>query len=156
MIRVLFICMGNICRSPMAEAVMKHLVEQEGLARQITVDSVGIDGWHVGEPRHPGSQAVLRGHGIPFAGSARQITLGDIARADYLVCMDRENVAGVRYLDRSPSVETKLHRLLEFAPSGLPEDVPDPYYHGNFDEVFRLVDAGCQGLLAHIRAEHNV
>ena len=126
MIHILFICLGNICRSPMAEAIMRHLIAQAGLGDHITVDSVGVGSWHIGQAPHPGTQDVLRLHGIPFAGAARQITAADIAGADYLIAMDRENVAGVRALDRSGAVTAKLRRLLEFAPPGSPRDVPDP------------------------------
>ena len=153
MIEVLFICLGNICRSPMAEAVMHQLVRDAGLAGHIRVDSVGIGAWHVGQPPHPGTQEILRRHHIPYAGRARQMTPADVSQADYLIAMDGENVAAVRRM-LPANADKRVHRLLDFAPAGFPRDVPDPYYDGNFDEVYHLVDAGCRGVLVHIRAEH--
>ncbi len=135
---------------------MRHLVAQAGLADQITVDSVGTGAWHIGEPPHHGTQAILRRESIAYDGCARQITRADIVEADYLVAMDAQNVADVRIVERSAIVDEKLRRLLEFAPPGGPLDVPDPYFEDNFDEVYRLVEAGCRGLLATIRAEHHV
>lgn len=156
MIQVLFICLGNICRSPMAEAVMQHLIAEAGLENRIVVDSVGIGAWHVGQPAHHGTLDVLQRHGIPCVGRARQITLDDIHNADYLIAMDGENMADVRQLDSAGIAKTKLHLLLEFAPDGTRRDVPDPYYTGTFDEVYHLVDAGCRGLFAHMRATHQL
>jgi protein-tyrosine phosphatase len=155
MIQVLFICLGNICRSPMAEAVMHHLVREAGLEHQITVDSVGVGDWHIGQPAHRGTQAILHHHNIPYAGRARQITADDVANADYLIAMDGQNEADVSAM-LPRDAEKRVHRLLEFAPTGFPRDVPDPYFTGNFDEVFHLVDVGCRGLLARIRETHSL
>ncbi len=135
---------------------MRQLVEQVGLADRITVASVGTGAWHIGERPHRGTQEILRRYSIPHDGCARQITRDDIATADYLVAMDRQNVTDVRSLASSGIPSGKLRRLLEYAPGGGPLDVPDPYFEDNFDEVYRLVDAGCRGLLARIRAEHNL
>lgn len=154
-IEVLFICLGNICRSPMAEAVMHKQVADAGLAGRIVVDSVGVGAWHVGQPPHPGTLEILRRHELPYAGRARQITHDDVRRAEYLIAMDSENLADVRRM-LPANAKRNLHRLLEFAPAGPPRDVPDPYYTGNFDAVYLLVDAGCRGLLAHIRATHEL
>ena len=152
MLEILFICLGNICRSPMAEAVIHQLVQNAELADRIRVDSVGLGAWDAGQPAHPGTQAVLRRHRIPYAGRARQITPDEVRQADYLIVMDAENLAAVQRL--LPVTGTRhLHRLLDFAPAGFPRDVPDPYFDGNFDAVYDLVDAGCRGLLAHLRAE---
>ena len=135
---------------------MQHLVAQAGLADQIVVDSVGTGAWHVGEMPHRGTQTILRREGIAYDGCARQITRADIEHADYLVAMDRQNVADIGLLDPAATGSGKLRRLLEFAPPGGPLDVPDPYFDGNFDAVYRLVEASCRGLLAKIRAEHNL
>lgn len=156
MIRVLFVCLGNICRSPMAEAVFQQRVREEGLADQFQVDSAGTGRWHVGEPPHRGTQDVLRRHGIPYQGRAYQVTPADLAEADYVVAMDSSNMDDLRWIDRQGNLDGKLHKLLDFAPPGSPANVPDPYYEGNFDYVYDLVDAGARGLLAHIRQERGL
>ncbi len=155
MINVLFVCLGNICRSPMAEAVFAQMVEQAGLANQIGVDSVGTGDWHEGKPAHNGTLAILRQHNIPYNGRARQVALNDLQHADYVVAMDGGNVSDLQSLDRDGVLHGKLHLLLDFAPQQEVRFVPDPYYAGNFDEVYRLVNMGCQGLLEHIRAEQG-
>ena len=116
---------------------------------------VGVGSWHVGQPPHPGTQEILRRHELPYAGRARQITHDDVIQTDYLIAMDSENLADVRRM-LPANGDRKVHRLLEFGPAGSPRDVPDPYYEGNFDGVYHLVDAGCRGLLAQIRAEHGL
>lgn len=156
MIRVLFVCLGNICRSPMAEGVFGHLVAQAELSDRIAVDSAGTGSWHVGEPPHPGTRQVLQQHGITLNSTARQVDPTDLHTADYIVAMDRENVRDLRRLDRQGLLNGKLHLLLDFAPPGGPRDVPDPYYDNNFDMVYHLVEGGSQGLLAHIRREHGL
>ena len=156
MVRVLFVCLGNICRSPMAEGVFGHLVAQAGLSEQISVDSAGTGSWHVGEPPHPGTRQVLHQHGIALDSTARQVDQADLRTADYIIAMDGENVRDLRRLDRQGLLDGKLRRLLDFAPPGGPRDVPDPYYDNDFDTVYRLVEAGSQGLLAHIRREHGL
>lgn len=152
-IDVLFVCLGNICRSPMAEAVLLQRITEAGLDTRITVDSVGLGDWNIGDPPHRGTQDVLRRHGVPFAGAARQITDEDLQRADYIIAMDQENIEGLHSL-LGHTVHPRLHRLLEFTPSRSPLNVPDPYFEDNFDYVYELVSSGCDGLLAHIRAEH--
>lgn len=156
MIRVLFVCLGNICRSPMAEAVFTRLVDEAGLAGEIEADSAGTAGWHAGEPADRRTLAVLRQHGIPYVGRSRQIQQKDLRQFDYVVAMDNENLTDLLYLDRDRSLNGKLHKLMDFAPPGHPKDVPDPYYNGQFDLVYELVDAGGRGLLEHIRKEQSV
>src|SRR5687767_3765018 len=111
MIRVLFVCMGNICRSPMAEAVFENLVKQAGLSDQIAIDSAGTDGWHAGERAHQRTRDVLRRNGIVYEGCARQVTREDLQRFDYLVAMDSDNLAGVRELDRTGAYQQRLSLL---------------------------------------------
>lgn len=149
MIRVLFVCLGNICRSPMAEAVFRHLVEQEGLSAEISIDSAGIGDWHAGERPHTGTQKILNEKGIAHDTlRARQITPDDFAAFDYVVCMDEENLAALQRM--APSGK-KVYRLLEFASATEEQNVEDPYYTGRFAYVYDLVEDGCRGLLAHIQ-----
>jgi protein-tyrosine phosphatase len=145
-ISVLFICLGNICRSPMAEAVFRHLVAEQGLADQFEIASAGTGGWHVGEAPHVGTQQILTKNGIGVGGKrAMRVNLQDFKTYNYLIAMDAQNVTDVA--DR---FGVKISRLLDFAPPGSPLDVPDPYYDNNFEEVYRLVLSGCKGLLEHI------
>ncbi|MGN7470712.1 low molecular weight protein-tyrosine-phosphatase [Brevibacillus sp. SAFN-007a] len=151
MTSVLFVCLGNICRSPMAEAVFRHLVEQEGLTGEISIDSAGIGGWHAGEPPHKGTQKVLTEKGIAHDTlRARQISRDDFAAYDYIVCMDDENLAALRQM--APAGKN-VYRLLDFAHDVPEQNVEDPYYTGRFSYVYDLVEAGCRGLLAEIKSK---
>lgn len=151
-IRVMFVCTGNICRSPMAEAVFRQLVREEGLEEQFEVASSGTGAWHVGERPHRGTQAILKDRSVPLDPQkrAQQFSRQDFARYDYVIAMDDLNVADLAWHGK------QLPRLLEFAPEGTPLDVPDPYYSGGFDYVYDLVTAGSRGLLKHIREKEGV
>ena len=156
MIRVLFVCMGNICRSPMAEGIFRDLVAKAGLTSTIEVDSAGTIRYHAGEPAHTGTRQILQQHNINYQGRARQVTSADLAEFDYLLAMDAENLQYLQSLDRRGMYQTKIYRLLNFAPNTQLHDVPDPYYTHNFEAVYQLIYAGCQGLLNHIIAEHGL
>ncbi len=149
-IRVLFICMGNICRSPMAEALFRHHVATAGLAERILIDSAGTGNWHEGERPHHGTVAVLERNGVAVGDQrARQVRAADLHSFDYVIAMDAQNLADLVGFSREGAQRVRL--LLEFAPMQGAREVPDPYYVGNFDEVFRLIEAGSLGLLTHIR-----
>ncbi len=154
-IKVIFVCLGNICRSPMAEGVFTRLVADAGLDAHFEIDSAGTGGWHVGEAAHPGTRAVLVDHGIDYRGRARQLGRADVADPEtWVVVMDGSNQDEVQNkFGRHP----RLFRLLDFA-AGYPrvQDVPDPYYTGNFDYVYDLVEDGCRGLLAEIRRVEGI
>jgi protein-tyrosine phosphatase len=151
MIHVLFVCLGNICRSPMAEGVFQHMVNEAGLQDKITVDSAGTGSWHVGETAHPGTLQLLKRYDIPYNGRARQVTTEDLRRDDtYVIAMDSDNL---RELEQRFGRHPRLHRLLDFAAETTEKDVPDPYYTGNFEYVYQLVTDGCRGLLNKIRQE---
>ena len=146
--------LGNICRSPMAEAIFRKMVNDAGLATKVQVDSAGTSAYHVGEMAHPGTRRVLAHNGIPYEGRARQIMAGDVSDgATYLIAMDSENAAELR---RRFGDVPHLHRLLDFATHTPVRDVPDPYYSDNFDSVYRLVEDGCRGLLAAIRRDEGL
>lgn len=152
MIKVLFVCMGNICRSPMAEAIFANLVKQAGLSDQFEIDSAGTIGHHAGNPAHPGTRQILKQHQIDYVGRSRQVTVRDLAYFDYVLAMDSDNLYDLQHLANTD----KVQRLLDFADQVTERNVPDPYYDGNFRHTYGLILAGCQGLLAHIQAEHKL
>ena len=153
-VRVLFVCLGNICRSPMAEAVFQKMVDDAGLTNEIHVDSAGTSAYHVGEQAHPGTRRVLASHDIRYDGRARQIETEDRHNGStYFVAMDSENREALQ--ERFGDVP-HLYRLMDFATYANVRDVPDPYYSDNFDYVYRLVDDGCRGLLETIRANEGL
>jgi protein-tyrosine phosphatase len=156
MVNVLFVCMGNICRSPMAEAVFRHLVEQAGLADQFHIDSVGTHSYHVGEPAHRGTRQVLAEHQIACEVISRQVSPTDLQNADYILVADRGNMSDLKARARGVSLQGRLHLLLDFAPNQPLREVPDPYYSGNFEQTYQLVNEACRGLLAHIQKEHGI
>jgi protein-tyrosine phosphatase len=158
-VRVCFVCLGNICRSPTAEAVMRHIVKQEGLGDSLEITSAGTGDWHVGGPRDKRSQAVGAARGIPLSGRARQFTPASFDGCDYALAMDRSNRDELLRLARSDADRAKVRLLRSFDPAA-PRDaeVPDPYYGGphGFEEVFDLCEAACRGLLAELREAHRL
>ena len=145
MIKILFICHGNICRSPMAEFVMRDMIEKARLSEHIQTASAATSREEIGNPVHYGTQNKLREHGISTAGkTAVQLTKADYSRYDYLIGMDQWNMKNIlRIVGSDP--EGKIHKLLEFA--GEKGDIADPWYTGNFDETYSDVVRGCTGLL---------
>lgn len=158
MVRVLFVCMGNICRSPTAEGMFGYLVEQHGLTSQIQIDSAGTHAYHVGEPPDPRATQAAGKRGIDLGRQrARRVTDNDFQEFDYVLAMDRDNYNDLVALC-PPAHRVKLHLVLEFA-SELPEDeVPDPYYGGvtGFERVLDLIETASRGLLADIRKRHRL
>jgi protein-tyrosine phosphatase len=156
MIKVLFVCTGNICRSPMAEAVFKDLVAREGLEDRFYIDSVGTECYYLNSPAHPGTQRVLAEHGIEYHSISRRVTFADLREADYIMAMDHDNLSDLKAMGRDVSLDGRLHLLLSFAKDEPGTEIPDPYYAGNFEEIYRLIEVGCWGLLRHIRYEHRI
>jgi protein-tyrosine phosphatase len=149
--------MGNICRSPTAEGVMRSLVREAGLEDEFEIDSAGTGSWHVGNPPDTRATESARRRGITLEGAARRVTRDDFERYDLLLAADRENLAELRALAPNEESRSKARLLREFDPDseGAPDlDVPDPYYGGpdGFEEVLDLVEAACRGLLEHARA----
>lgn len=149
-IKVLFVCLGNICRSPLAEAIFSDKVRKEGLNENITLDSCGTGGYHVGHLPHPRSIAVAKEHSIPMNHRARQLTKADLSDFDYVVGMDDQNIHNIERLSSGPSAE--IFKMRRFDPEEEDEDVPDPYYGGDegFEEVYQILDRSSEGLLAYI------
>ena len=155
-VKVLFVCLGNICRSPTAEGVFTKLVRDEGLAERVEIDSAGTAAWHVGKSPDERAQEAARNRGVELGHlRGRQVTRGDFDYFDYVLAMDGENFANLAAL--APDAQRhKLHKFLEFAPARSEQDVPDPYYGGasGFDHVLDLVEDASRGLLEDIRANH--
>lgn len=153
LVNVLFVCLGNICRSPTAEGVFRELVRREGLDGVIATDSAGTSGWHIGAPPDDRAQAAARRRGVDLSDlRGRQTRAQDFMDFDYLLAMDRRNHAALAQM-APKGREGRLHLFLAFAPElGLTE-VPDPYYgDGNgFETVLDMIEAASQGLLDHIR-----
>ncbi len=153
--RVLFVCLGNICRSPTAEGVMRSLAAERGLGEELEIDSAGTGSWHLGKPPDRRATEAAARRGITLEGSARQVSQADLEHYDYVVAMDRENLEDVRALavGSEAEVEPVLLRAFdrEAAASG-DLDVPDPYYGGadGFEVVLDVVERGCSGLLDEI------
>ena len=148
MIKILFVCHGNICRSTMAEFVMKELLRQAGRAEEILVDSKACRTDEIGSDTHPGTKAVLKAHNIPFTQrQARQIRRTDYNDFDYIIAMDDENMRDLlRLTGGDPAHKCQL--LLSYA--GEQREVADPWYTGNFEVTYRDVDKGCRALLTRL------
>jgi protein-tyrosine phosphatase len=153
--RLLFVCMGNICRSPTAEGVMRHLLREEGLEDEIEIDSAGTGGWHAGAPPDARATEAARRRGVVLEGAARKVVPSDFEDYDLLLAADRENLADLRALAPDADARAKVRMLREFDPAsqGRDLDVPDPYYGGpgGFEDVLDLVEAACRGLLDEVR-----
>jgi protein-tyrosine phosphatase len=156
-LRVLFVCLGNICRSPTAEGVMRALVREAGLEDEIELDSAGTGSWHVGSAPDERATATAAAHGIALEGAARRVRVGDLDDFDLIVAMDRANADDLRRIAADDGARARIRLLREFDPAGAGDgdlDVPDPYYGegDGFQLVLDLVQAACAGLLTRIRA----
>lgn len=156
MVRVLFVCLGNICRSPTAQGVFEHTVAKAGLSGQVSADSAGTTDWHVDEPPDPRAIRAARRRGIDLSRQrGRQVSATDFAAFDYVLAMDRSNLQTLQRLCPAKH-QNKLRLFLDHAPQLGLTDVPDPYYGGpqGFEAVLDLTEAASAGLLADIREKH--
>jgi protein-tyrosine phosphatase len=157
-IKVLMVCMGNICRSPLAHGLFEDLVESEGLSERVVVDSAGTHAYHVGESPDPRSQQTASRNGIDIGKQrARRVEHPDFEEFDYILAMDRDNFSNL--VSHAPEAQRhKIRLFLEFAPDRDEEEVPDPYYGGpdGFDRVYDMVKAASIGLLEDIRKQHTL
>jgi protein-tyrosine phosphatase len=151
-VRVLFVCLGNICRSPSAEGVLRHLAAQEAPGRSLEIDSAGTAGYHIGAAPDARSQRAALGRGIDISGlRARQVTPEDFARFDFILAMDRENLRDLEAM-KPKNAHARVKLFLEYAPGSSVLEVPDPYYGGaeGFEQVLDLAAAASRGLLASL------
>ena len=148
MIKILFICHGNICRSPMAEFVMKKMVEEAGVSHLVEIASAATSTEEIGNPVYPPARRKLAEHGICCDGkTARQITRGDYRHFDHIIAMDRNNLRNLRRVI-GEDIDGKISLMMDY--TDRPGDVADPWYTGDFDATWRDVEEGCQGLLRQL------
>ena len=154
-VRILFVCMGNICRSPLAESVFRHQVRERGVEDRFEIDSAGTSGYHEGDPPDARSVATARARGVLVTGASRPLSQRDLHDFDYVIVMDAENRMDVDRLQASAGGAARVHRLREWDPERSGLDVPDPYYGGvrGFEEVHDIVERSCAALLDHLLLE---
>lgn len=151
MTTILFVCLGNICRSPMAEFIMKDLVSKAGLSSQFEIASAASSSWEIGNPVYPPAKEKLKEHGIDCSGKrARQLTRADYDSYDLLIGMDRENINDMKRICAGDSAG-KIHLLMDY--SNRPGVVADPYYTHDFETTWRDIEEGCRGLLEHLKSK---
>jgi protein-tyrosine phosphatase len=167
-LRLCFVCLGNICRSPTAEGVMKQLALDAGLSERLWIDSAGTGAYHEGEPADSRSRAEAKRRGVELTSISRQFKASDFDAFDYVLAMDRRNFRDLQQLARGPAQLGKLHLFRSFdAGAGDQLDVPDPYNEPSYDprtllgydgfaRVYEICQAGCDGLLAHLRRTHGL
>ncbi|OKH49726.1 low molecular weight protein-tyrosine-phosphatase [Scytonema sp. HK-05] len=156
--KLLFVCLGNICRSPAAENIMNYLIEQGGLSERIVCDSAGTSSYHIGSPPDSRmSAAAFQKLQIKLRGQARQFQKSDFENFDLILAMDRENYQNILYLDPTGKYNQKVQLICDFCSRHNLKEVPDPYYGGTkgFDLVIDLLVDGCEGLLKQLKREQS-
>ncbi len=154
MIRLLFVCLGNICRSPLAEGLVIHHAKQQGILDRLEIDSAGTGAWHIGNPPDSRSIAVAEKHGVDISGQkARKIKQDDFDLYDYLFAMDKSNLADLRSL--SPDEHHgKIRLFTHYGEGQKDQEVPDPYYDDGFDDVYAMIDHAAEQLVLHLKETH--
>lgn len=155
-IGVLFVCLGNICRSPLAEGVFRHLVERDGLGDRFDIDSAGTSDYHIGDSPDPRTVEEARRRGLALSHAARQVASEDLDRFDYIIAMDASNLGKLERIAKQYRGRAELHLLRAFDEDARDDlEVPDPYFGGpdGFSDVHDMIERASEGLLAHIRAE---
>lgn len=147
--KILMVCLGNICRSPLAEGILRRKIEQNGLDWE--VDSAGTSAWHQGELPDPRSRHTAAQHGLDLTSQrGRQIQLADLDRFDLVLVMDQSNLQDVLRLTKGEVQREKVKKMLDFSRSMRGQDVPDPYWDDDgFEKVYQMLDEACEGLIAH-------
>lgn len=156
MIKILFVCLGNICRSPLAEAIFQKMIIKNGLEKHLSTDSAGTSTYHIGDDPDPRSVDVATKHGVPIAHKGRQVACSDKKDFQYIMAMDQSNYRNIiSMLGEKPE---GLYIMRDFDDVDTGADVPDPYYGGRdgFENVYQMLERSCENLLNHIRKEHNL
>ena len=156
MTRIVFVCLGNICRSPTAEGVMNHLLKERTLTHKVYIDSAGTSGWHAGDSADHRSRETAKRYGFDLESRSRKFTVDDFRNFDYIIAMDKSNKQNILQLSSSEEDREKVYLFRNFDVNSPPNsDVPDPYYGGEkgFDHVFSICFAGCKGLLKHLEEQ---
>jgi protein-tyrosine phosphatase len=156
-IKVLFVCLGNICRSPLAEGVFKKLVEERGLQDYFHLDSAGTAAYHTGSPPDPRSCEIAEQHSILLVHTARKISDRDFQTFDYILAMDASNYQHIQaQMERYPKVKSQLFRMREFDKQQSGRDIPDPYYGGlkGFEQVYEMLEEACGNFINHLTQNH--
>lgn len=152
-VRVLFVCLGNICRSPLGAAILKKKIADEGLAERVEVDSCGTSNYHIGDNADPRTIANAREHGVPIDHCARQLTAEDIDRFDFVFAMDKSNYQNILRATNRKDVSHKIKMMREFDPASKGGEVPDPYHGGprDFQEVFDILDRSTSNFVDYLK-----
>ncbi|MEL7833503.1 low molecular weight protein-tyrosine-phosphatase [Fodinibius sp. Rm-B-1B1-1] len=151
--KICFVCLGNICRSPTAEGIFQHLINERNLENHFEIDSAGTSAYHIGESANSKSQRTANKHGITLHSKARQFKISDLDYYDLILAMDNENLDNIRQLANGND-EHKIGRMRDFDPQPGDGEVPDPYYGGpeGFENVFQIVKRSCENLLDELEA----
>jgi len=155
-VEVCFVCLGNICRSPLAQGVFEALVKEEGLQDRIITSSAGVGHWHVGNPPDPRMQQTAHEHGIQLNSRARQFRASDFKQMDLILAMDHSNLSALKQMSTEPELQDKLFLFRSFDPQHNNDlEVPDPYYGGDkgFETVYQIVDRTCPKVLDHLKTQ---